>query len=108
MIRELARQTGALLSTDTPEPWLWRGRQVKLPDGTTTLLPDSAENQARYAQRGNQADGGWSGISGGAGVFSLANGAVLDVAMGPYKGKGTGEHGLFRELKDCFVGKRSL
>jgi hypothetical protein len=31
--------------------------------------------------------------------MSLANGAVLDVAMGLYKGKGTGEHGLFRELK---------
>lgn len=23
--------------------------------------------------------------------------------MGPYKGKGTGEYGLFRELQDCFV-----
>jgi hypothetical protein len=35
--------------------------------------------------------------------MSLANGAVLDVAMGPYKGNGTGEYGLFRELLDCFV-----
>jgi hypothetical protein len=37
------------------------------------------------------------------GVISLTHGAVLDAAMGAYKGKGTGEHGLFRRLSDCFV-----
>jgi hypothetical protein len=33
----------------------------------------------------------------------LSTGAIIDAAMGPYKGKGTGEHGLFRGLKDSFV-----
>lgn len=103
MVRELARQTGALMSAHTPEPWLWRGRHVKLTDGTTTLLPDSPENQASYPQHGNQARGAGFPMARLVGVMSLANGAVLDVAMGPYKGKGTGEHGLFRELVDCFV-----
>ena len=32
------------------------------------------------------------------GVIALSSGAVLDAAIGPYQGKGTGEHGLFREL----------
>jgi hypothetical protein len=35
------------------------------------------------------------------GVISLSHGALLDAAMGAYqgKGKGTGEHGLFRGSK---------
>jgi hypothetical protein len=35
--------------------------------------------------------------------MSLANGAVLDMALGPYQGKGTGEYGLFRELLGSFA-----
>lgn len=103
MLCELARQTGALLSERTPEPWLWRGRHVKLVDGTTALLPDTKPNQASYPQQANQVQGAGFPIVRLVGVISLANGAVLDAAMGPYKGKGTGEHGLFRELRDCFV-----
>jgi hypothetical protein len=103
MVRALARQTGALLSELTPAPWLWRGRHVKLVDGTTTLLPDSAQNQAKYPQHGNQVCGAGFPMARLVGVISLAVGAALDVAMGPYKGKGTGEHGLFRELKEGFV-----
>ena len=36
-------------------------------------------------------------------MIALSNGAVLDAGIGPYQGKGTGEHGLFRGLKRCFV-----
>jgi len=103
MLCALARQVGTLLSEETPEPWLWRGRHVKLVDGTTVLLPDTEPNQASYPQQANQALGAGFPIARLVGVISLANGAVLDAAMGPYKGKGTGEHGLFRELRDCFV-----
>jgi hypothetical protein len=35
-------------------------------------------------------------------VISLATGALLDLAMGPYSGKGTGEHGLLRQLMRAF------
>jgi hypothetical protein len=103
MVRALAKQTGALLGEHTPGSWLWRGRHVKLVDGTTTLLPDSAENQASYPQQGNQARGAGFPIARLVGVMSLANGAVLDVAMGPYQGKGTGEHALFRAMHACFA-----
>lgn len=103
MVRELARQTGALLGERTPEAWLWRGRHVKLVDGSTTLLPDSPENQASYPQQGNQARGAGFPIGRLVGVISLANGAALDAAMGPYQGKGTGEHALFRALHACFA-----
>lgn len=35
-------------------------------------------------------------------MVSLASGAVLDLAIGPYSGKGTGEHGLLRQLMHNF------
>lgn len=103
MVRELARQTGSLLNKHTPQGWLWRGRHVKLTDGTTTLMPDTAENQAQFPQHGNQESGAGFPLARLVSVISLANGAVLDMAMGPYKGKGTGEYGLFRELLGCFA-----
>ena len=31
------------------------------------------------------------------GLISLASGALLGAALGPCQGKGTGEHGLFRQ-----------
>ena len=61
-------------------------------------MPDTPENQARYPQQGGQKPGVGFPIARLVAVTSLAHGAVLDVAMGPYKGKGTGEHSLFREL----------
>ena len=103
MVCTLARQTGELLGTQTPPGWLWQGRHVKLVDGTTVVMPDTEENQARYPQHGNQATGVGFPLARLVGVVSLADGAVLDVAMGPYQGKGSGEYGLFRQLKDAFV-----
>ncbi len=103
LVQELARSIAVQLGTHSPAPWMWRGRHVKLVDGTTILMPDTPENQARYPQHGKQKAGVGFPIARLVAVMSLAHGAVLDVAMGPYKGKGTGEHALFRELLKCFV-----
>jgi len=102
MVCTLARQTGELLSTHTPKDWLWRGRHVKLVDGTTVLMPDTEENQMRYPQHGGQAPGVGFPIARMVGIISLTAGAVIDVAMGPYKGKCTGEYGLFRRISESF------
>ena len=102
LVREMGRQTGIMMNKHTPAGWLWRGRHVKLTDGTTTLMPDTQQNQVRFPQHGSQEQGARFPIARPVCVMSLANGAVLDVAMGPYKGKGTGEYGLFRELLGCF------
>lgn len=103
MVCTLARQTGKLLDMHTPEEWLWKGRPVKLVDGTTVLMPDTEENQMRYPQHGGQVPGAGFPITRIVGVMSLSTGAVLDVAMGPWSGKGTGEYGLFRRIREAFV-----
>jgi hypothetical protein len=102
MVGTLARQSGTLLGEQTPHEWLWQGRHVKLVDGTTVSMPDTAENQARFPQHGQQEPGVGFPLARLVGVIALSNGAVLDAAIGPYQGKGTGEHGLFRGLKRCF------
>jgi hypothetical protein len=45
MIRSLAQETGAQISNLAQANWLWRGRPVKLVDGTTVTLPDTPKNQ---------------------------------------------------------------
>ncbi len=103
MIRTLARQSGTLLGEQAPQAWLWQGRHVKLVDGTTVSMPDTEENQARFPQHGQQKSGIGFPLARLVGVMDLSTGAVLDAAIGPYQGKGTGEHGLFRGLRECFV-----
>lgn len=57
MVRTLVRETGRLLSTQAQRAWRWRGRTVKLVDGTGISMPDTPENQARYPQPSTQAEG---------------------------------------------------
>jgi len=66
-------------------------------------MPDTAENQARFPQHGQQEPGVGFPLARLVGVIALSNGVVLDAIMGPYQGKGTGEHGLFRGLRVCFT-----
>ena len=103
MVKHLTRQTGELVNTATAKKWRWRGRHVKQVDGSTILMPDTEDNQLHYPQHGQQSDGIGFPLARLVAVISLSTGVVHDVAMGPYKGKGTGEHGLFRELTDAFV-----
>jgi len=103
MISSLARATGRLLNEHTPQGWLWRGRHVKLVDGTTAWMADSAQNQLYFPQPEQQQTGAGFPLARLVGVISLAHGAVLDIAMGAYQGKGTGEHALLRRLMDAFV-----
>lgn len=103
LVRGLAQETGSLLDIHASANWLWKGRHVKLVDGTTVTLSDSEDNQAHYPQHGNQTEGVGFPLARLVGVISMATGAVLSVAMGAYRGKGTGEHSLFRELRDGFA-----
>ncbi len=100
MISSVARQSGRLIEAHTKDAWHWRGRRVKLVDGTTVTMPDTPENQAVFPQQKGQKAGLGFPIARIVGLVCLGSGAVLDAATGPFKGKGTREHALFRQLLD--------
>ena len=77
---------------------LWLERSIKIVDGTTLLMQDTPKNQESYPQISNQKKGVGFPITRMVALISLNSGAVLDFAIGPYKGKLTGEHGLFRKI----------
>ena len=104
MVRSLGPHTGVLLSERAQAGWRWRGRSVKLVDGTGILMPDTAANQACYPQPSSQAPGVGSPLARLVGVICLSTGALLDAAMGPHAGKGTSELGLWRRLTSAFAG----
>lgn len=102
LVQRLMSETGAALDESIPASWRWQGRVVKLIDGTTVSMPDTVENQAAYPQVPSQRAGVGFPIVRLVGVISLASGAVLDVAFGPYQGQETGEHGLLRPMLGGF------
>ena len=102
MVSTLTCETGRLLSEKALVPWLWRGRSVKLVDGTCISMPDTPENQERYPQPSSQAPGVGFPLARLVMVICLATGAALNAAIGPYSGKSTGELGLVRDLLEGF------
>ena len=102
MVSTLTRETGRLLSQKALAQWLWRGRSVKLVDGTGISMPDTQQNQERYPQPNTQAPGVGFPLARLVMVICLATGAALDMAMGPHSGKGSGELGLVRRLLEGF------
>jgi hypothetical protein len=101
--RELVRRTGREAEREAPHEWLWRGRRVRVIDGSTITMPDTPENQAEYPQIPGQRLGCGSPIARIVVVFSLAVGTVLEAAIGKYLGKETGETSLLRGLHEALA-----
>ena len=74
------------------------GRRVYVADGTTVSMPDTPANQKAYPQARTQRPGVGFPIARLLALFSLTSGAVLDMAIDKYRGKGTGEQSLLRGL----------
>lgn len=102
MLSGLTRETGRQLNALADRRWCWRGRSVKLVDGTGISMPDTEENQVSYPQPSTQAPGVGFPLARVVAVICLATGAALDAAMGPFSGKGSGELGLMRKLGAAF------
>jgi len=64
-------------------------------------MADTQANQANYPQHGNQKKGCGFPMLRLLAVMSLSTGTVVDYATGAYKGKGTGEQSLLREIFSC-------
>ena len=98
VVWELARRSGQSIHDKADKRWLFVGRPVKLLDGSTVIMPDTEANQAEYPQSRSQKPGLGFPIARLLVIISLAVGTVLEAAMGPYKGKQTGELGLYRQI----------
>lgn len=98
LISRLGVVVGETLEGASPRHWKWRGRSVKLMDGTTVSMPDTPANQEVYPQSGVQKPELGFPLAMLVALISLSTGAVLRWALGPCRGKHTGEQALFRTL----------
>src|SRR3954453_19891289 len=96
----VARLVGQNLDERVDRRWLWKGRRVCLFDGTTVAMPDTEENRAEYPLPYNQTPGTSFAIARVGAVISLSCGAILDLGVCRYAGKGQGEVSLLRRLWD--------
>ena len=100
---EVARRTGRSLDSKVDSRWLWKGRRVLNFDGSSVSMPDTVKNQRAYPQPDTQKPGLGFPLARIAVVFSLSCGAVLDLAICRYAGKGQSELGMLRTLWDWFL-----
>jgi Transposase DDE domain len=98
----VARQTGRALEDGVDPQWRWKQRRVYAYDGSSVSMPDTAENQRDYPQPDTQKPGLGFPLARIAAIFSLACGAVLDVGICRYAGKGQSELGMLRTLWNMF------
>jgi hypothetical protein len=109
---QIARQTGRQLDAKAKSDWLWKNRRVYIFDGATVSMPDTYENQQAYPQPPQQKPGLGFPLMRIAVIFSLACGAVLDVGMCRYAGKGQSELTLLQRLlghdPDAWDGRRTM
>src|SRR5215475_12738413 len=93
---DVARQTGRTLDAQVDPPWLWKRRRVYLSDGSSVSMPDTPPNQSAYPQPVVQKPGLGFPLARIAAVFALACGAVVDLGICRYAGKGQSELGMLR------------
>src|SRR5690242_7620264 len=100
VLARLTRTTGQKTQEQAPVPWRWNGYTLKVVDGATLSMPDTAANQKAFPQHNAQKAGIGFPIARIVVLFSLAVGTVLDAALGRYQGKRTGETALFHDLHE--------
>jgi hypothetical protein len=99
---DVACSVGRALDAKADQRWLWKGRRVYMFDGTTVSMPDTAANQEAYPQVYNQKAGLGFPIARVAAIMSLCCGAILNLAVCRYAGKGQSELGMLRTLWNLF------
>jgi len=98
-IRDLSHEVAEELEQAADSGWLWKGQHhAKLIDGFTFTMPDTPENQAAYPHPKTQQPGVGLPIARAVAILSLATACAVDLALGPYQGKETGETALLRKL----------
>jgi hypothetical protein len=96
----VARLVGRRLDERVDARWLWKGRRVCLFDRSTVSMPDTPENRAEYPLTYNQMPGTCFPVARIGAIISLSCGAILELGICRYAGKGQGEVSLLRRLWD--------
>lgn len=99
LLAQLTRQTGQELSQQAPATWRLHERTIKLVDGSTVSMPDTPQNEAAFGKPSNQQGRCAFPVARIVVLLCLATGAALELAIGPYRGKRSGEMSLFRALQ---------
>jgi len=102
-LHDLSCEIAAEVQEQADPSWLWKDLHAKLIDGFTFTMPDTEKNQAEYPSPKSQKKGVGLPIARATAILSLATACVMDVAIGPYSGKETGETALLRPLLGCLV-----
>jgi hypothetical protein len=102
LLQELTRDSGRRVADQAPTAWRWKGRPVKVVDGTGLSMPDTPANQKAYPKSKKLPAGVGFPLVRLVVVFNLAVGTVLEAALGRRSGPGTGEQSLFRSLWEQF------
>ena len=97
---KVATEVGRSLDSQVESHWLWKDRNVYMFDGTTVAMPDAAANQKAYPQNSAQKKGLGFPIARVGAIISLSCGAVMNLGICRYAGKGQGEVTLLRQLWD--------
>jgi hypothetical protein len=98
LIHRLMEQTCELSRKKVLHDWKWKNRDVYLFDGLTVRAPDTDKNQKIYPQSSSQEEGLGFPLIRIALATSLATGAIMKYAIGPFNGQGNGEISLFRKI----------
>lgn len=104
MVNTLAGYVGRWVTAQAPDAWHWQGHPVRLVDGTTLGMPDTPGNQAAYPQPRSQKPGLGFPLCRMVGLVCLGSGALLNAAIGHYRGKGGDEQSLLRSILDTLEG----
>ncbi len=102
-LRDVSREIAAEIEQQAADAWLWKGRHAQLVDGFTFTMPDTPENQRAYPQPKSQTEGVGLPIARAVVILSLATACAMDLTIGPYAGKETGETALLRQLLGSFT-----
>jgi hypothetical protein len=98
LLEELVKYTGVKLQKQTPDVQQFRGRPVKIVDGTGCSMPDTPKSRETFHLPAGQKAAVAFPMARVLLIISLANGAALSAAIGPYRGKQTGECAALRSL----------
>ena len=101
VVKELAKRSGKTCQQHAAGRWHWKGRNIKVVDEFTLTMPDTLENPKEYPQQRGQKKGCGFPILRCVMLFCLSTGAALDIAMGPFRGKQTGEN-IYQAIIGCY------